>query len=341
MDTVIYIKEYSGPCACACSWLIHVGSPLRRCRRPRPRPAVMTHGSDTPTRAAPMLKASSQPPPPAVALHGFPAPLTCSSPPPHARTTAAKLPKSLQATNTVKSFSSDAERVARDLDDGTVKLAEPLPLPPRRCRLPMALKAAHTTLDGSCGMLRATGGIQCRCTLLPCRLACKRTSYERRHSRCRPCRCGFDKASPCLMPRQLKQRATAALPLPTAPLTAAVHRPLRSAVSMHAQSHRTPLPTAAQHVALVVQCPCSRLSSCSRRRARARCCSEATPARSCCHAPRRWPSHSLRSRLQASKAAIAMYATCAVSTSKHDEDGPLGSRVQNMRFRRRCGRCYC
>ena len=72
---------------------------------------------------------------------------------------------------------------------------------------------------------------------------------------------------------------SAALPLPTAPLTAAVHRPLRSAVSMHAQSHRTPISTAGQHVALVVKCPCSRLSSCSRRRARARCCSKATPAR--------------------------------------------------------------
>ena len=160
---------------------------LRRCRRLRPRPAMMTHGSDTPTRAGPMHKASKQPPPPAVALHGFPAPLTCSSPPPHARTTAAKSPKSRQAADTVESFGTDAERVARDLDDGTVKLAELLPLPPRRCRLPMALKAAHATLDGSCGMLRATGGIQCRCTLLPCRPACKRTSYERRHSRCRPC----------------------------------------------------------------------------------------------------------------------------------------------------------
>ena len=282
-----------------------------------------------------------QPPPPAVALHGFPAPLTCSSPPPHARTTAAKSPKSPQAADVIISVRKTTERVVGDVNDCTAAFIKRLPLPPSRCRSPLALKAAHTTLDGSCGMLKATGGIQCRCTLLPCHLACKRIPHERRHSRCRPCRCPFDEASPCLVPRWLKHRATAALPLPIAPLTAAVHRLLPSAVSMHAQRHRTPLTMAAQHVALVVQCPCSRLSFCSRRRARARCCSKATPARLCCHAPRRWPSHTLRSRLQASKAVIAMYATCAISTSKHDRDGPLGSRVQNMRFRRRCGRCYC
>ena len=138
--------------------------------------------------------------------------LTCWPLPLPMRAMAANSPKSLQATEVLESCRSGAERVVGDFDDGTAKLAEPLPLPLSRCRLPLALKAAHATLVGSCGMLRATEAIRYHCRLPPCRLACQRSSSECRRCTCRLCRRSIDIASPCLVPRWQIQRATAAWP---------------------------------------------------------------------------------------------------------------------------------